>query len=125
MIAQMSRRDLMKCAGFGALSLALGGAWGRSALALGPDTEMIMAPPQSPYELPKLPYAYDALAPVLSAEIVKIHYEKHHAGYVKGLNATLNKLEAARASREAGSAPEQRIKGVRNELRKMRRTENV
>jgi Fe-Mn family superoxide dismutase len=89
----------MRCAGFGAVSLALGGALGRRALALDPDVGAVMAPPQVPYELPKLPYAYDALAPAISAEIVKIHYEKHHAGYVRGLNATLKKLEEAHAAK--------------------------
>ena len=38
------------------------------------------------YELPALPYAFSALAPFLSEEAVKLHYEKHHAGYVKRLN---------------------------------------
>lgn len=40
--------------------------------------------------LEKLPYADDALAPVVSAHTVSFHYGKHHAGYV----ATLNKLIA-------------------------------
>ena len=37
-------------------------------------------------ELEKLPYAEDALAPVISANTVSFHYGKHHAGYVKTLN---------------------------------------
>jgi Fe-Mn family superoxide dismutase len=49
------------------------------------------------YELPKLPYAYDALAPAISAEILQLHHDKHHAAYVNGLNAALQKLEDARA----------------------------
>ena len=36
-------------------------------------------------ELEKLPYAEDALAPVISANTVGFHYGKHHAGYVKTL----------------------------------------
>jgi superoxide dismutase, Fe-Mn family len=51
----------------------------------------------APYELPKLPYAFDALAPALEEKVVRTHYEKHHAAYVKGLNATLEKLQKARA----------------------------
>lgn len=51
------------------------------------------------YELPKLPYAFNALAPAIEEKIVRIHYEKHHAGYVKGLNAALKKLEEARAAK--------------------------
>ncbi|WKZ29797.1 MAG: superoxide dismutase [Candidatus Dojkabacteria bacterium] len=48
------------------------------------------------YELAPLPYAYDALAPVISEEIMKLHHDKHHAAYVNGANAALEKLEKAR-----------------------------
>jgi len=51
------------------------------------------------YVLPALPYAENALEPLYEARTVKLHHDKHHAGYVKGLNATLEKLQAAR---EAG-----------------------
>ena len=40
-------------------------------------------------ELEKLPYAEDALAPVISANTVSFHYGKHHAGYVKTLNSLI------------------------------------
>ncbi len=39
------------------------------------------------FELPALPYAEDALAPVISAETISFHYGKHHQGYVNKLNA--------------------------------------
>jgi Fe-Mn family superoxide dismutase len=52
------------------------------------------------YELPKLPYGFDALAPEIEERVLRIHYEKHHAGYVNGLNATLKKLEQARAAND-------------------------
>lgn len=48
------------------------------------------------YTQSPLPYAFDALEPVISAEIMQLHYEKHHAGYVKGANAALEKLELYR-----------------------------
>ncbi len=38
------------------------------------------------FELPKLPYAMDALAPYLSAETLEYHHGKHHAAYVNKLN---------------------------------------
>jgi Fe-Mn family superoxide dismutase len=50
------------------------------------------------YELPELPYAKDALDGFLSAEILELHHDKHHAGYVKGLNETLEKMAEARRS---------------------------
>ena len=48
------------------------------------------------YELPQLPYGYNALEPHISEEIMKLHHDKHHAGYVNGANAALEKLEKAR-----------------------------
>lgn len=48
------------------------------------------------YELPALPYKYEDLEPVISAEIMRLHHDIHHAGYVKGANAALEKLEKAR-----------------------------
>ena len=41
------------------------------------------------FELPKLPYAKDALAPYISAETIEYHYGKHHQGYVDNLNKLL------------------------------------
>lgn len=39
-----------------------------------------------PFTLPKLPYADDALAPVISAQTISFHYGKHHKAYVDKLN---------------------------------------
>jgi Fe-Mn family superoxide dismutase len=50
------------------------------------------------FELPPLPYTYDALEPAIDARTMKIHHDLHHAAYVKGLNAALSNLNAARAS---------------------------
>jgi Fe-Mn family superoxide dismutase len=41
------------------------------------------------YQLPALPYAYDALEPHIDAQTMEIHYTKHHQTYVNGLNAAL------------------------------------
>jgi len=38
------------------------------------------------HKLPELPYAKDALAPVISAETIDYHYGKHHQAYVNNLN---------------------------------------
>ena len=38
------------------------------------------------FELPKLPYAYDALEPHIDARTMEIHHSKHHNGYTNNLN---------------------------------------
>ncbi len=52
------------------------------------------------YSLPELPYAYNALEPQISEAQLRLHHDKHHAAYVNGANAILDKLEKAR---QAGS----------------------
>ena len=87
----VSRRDLMKSAGLGALALSLGGSINCLAAAEGPRKT-------GQYTLPPLPYLWGALAPAINEKVLRLHHTKHHAGYVKGLNATLKKLADARAA---------------------------
>lgn len=47
------------------------------------------------YQLPDLPYDFNALEPVISAEIMELHYSKHHKAYVTNLNAALEKYHDA------------------------------
>ncbi len=47
------------------------------------------------YELPQLPYAYNALEPYVIEEIMRLHHTKHHQAYVNGANAALEKIEKA------------------------------
>lgn len=49
----------------------------------------------TPYKLPELPYDFSDLEPVISAEIMQLHYSKHHGGYVTNLNAALEKFYEA------------------------------
>lgn len=46
------------------------------------------------FKLPELPYAYDALAPVIDEETMKLHHGKHHQTYVNGLNDALEAVGA-------------------------------
>ena len=46
------------------------------------------------YELPKLPYAYNALEPHIDAQTMEIHHTKHHQAYTNGLNTALESLSA-------------------------------
>jgi len=58
--------------------------------------------PHHRYKLPDLPYAYNALVPTISEEIMRLHHDKHHLAYVNGANAALDKLEKARQTGFAG-----------------------
>jgi superoxide dismutase, Fe-Mn family len=49
----------------------------------------------APAALPDLPYAYDALEPTISAEIMEIHHSKHHNAYVTNYNLLLPQLQEA------------------------------
>jgi len=55
------------------------------------------------YELPALPYDFNALVPVISAEIMEVHYTKHHKGYVTNLNAALEKYHEAEMKHDLAS----------------------
>jgi len=92
----MSRRTMIKSVGLGALAMAAGGQVAASQEAHGADMASIATP--VPYELPPLPYPYNALSPAIDEKIVRIHHDMHHAGYVKGLNTTLEALALARAA---------------------------
>ncbi len=48
------------------------------------------------FELPPLPYDYNALEPYMDEQTVRLHHGMHHQGYVNGYNKALEKLEEAR-----------------------------
>ena len=52
---------------------------------------------RSKHSLPDLPYDYNALEPVISAEIMQLHHSKHHQTYVNNLNVAEEKLQEAQA----------------------------
>jgi superoxide dismutase, Fe-Mn family len=49
------------------------------------------------FTLPKLPYDYNALAPYISEQQLKLHHDKHHQAYVNGANAAFEKLDKSRS----------------------------
>lgn len=52
------------------------------------------------FELPNLPYAYDALEPHIDAQTMEIHHTKHHNAYVTKLNGAIEGTDAADKSLE-------------------------
>ena len=55
------------------------------------------------HSLPDLPYDYNSLEPVISAEIMQIHHSKHHATYVNNLNIAEEKLADAVAKNDVST----------------------
>lgn len=55
------------------------------------------------FELPELPYDFSALEPVISGQIMELHYTKHHKGYVTNLNAALEKYADAESKEDLGA----------------------
>ncbi len=74
----MTRRHFLRAAGASA-----------AALTLAPLTVRAADDKAAGFTLPKLPYAYDALEPNISAEIMKLHHDAHHLAYVTNLNKAL------------------------------------
>ena len=72
------------------------------------------------YELPKLPYGYDALEPHIDQATMELHHDKHHATYVEKTNAALEKYpELAKKSIEElvtdlNTVPEEIRAAIRN-----------
>ncbi len=71
------------------------------------------------YELPKLPYAYDALEPYIDARTMEIHHTKHHQAYINNVNAALEGtalagLDVLELIQRLGEVPEEKRTAVRN-----------
>jgi Fe-Mn family superoxide dismutase len=72
------------------------------------------------FSLPPLPYAYDALAPHIDEQTMRIHHDKHHAAYVNNLNAALEGQDALLAMpiealiTDLSRVPEAKRTAVRN-----------
>src|SRR5258708_6410407 len=62
-----------------------------------------MAQEKPNYQLPDLPYEFNALEPVISAKIMELHYTKHHKGYVTNLNTALEQYHEAESKKDVAS----------------------
>ena len=75
---QVTRRQVLQSAGAGV-----------AVLALSPLPAAAQDKKAAGFQLPKLPYAFDALEPYIDAQTMEIHHDKHHAAYVANLNKAL------------------------------------
>ncbi|HTY21634.1 MAG TPA: superoxide dismutase [Desulfomonilaceae bacterium] len=90
----LSRREVIFGAGAVATLGAISSLVGSAAFAQSSKE----GAPAFMHKLPPLSYPDDALEPVIDKETVNIHYTKHFAAYVQGLNSALEQLEKARAA---------------------------
>ena len=72
-----------------------------------------------PFEVPPLPYPYDALEPHIDAETMRIHHDKHHQAYVDNANTFLEGTDLADRPvedvlRNLSSLPQDKQTPVRN-----------
>jgi Fe-Mn family superoxide dismutase len=74
-MSEMNRRQMLQTAGVAAAGLMLAGQTG--------------AAETGEFDLPRLPYAYDALEPYIDAETMHLHHDFHHRAYVDNLNKAL------------------------------------
>jgi len=72
-----------------------------------------------PFQLPELPYAYDALEPHIDEQTMRIHHTKHHQAYTDNLNkalegTTFQEQDVEEILANLGSLPDDRRTAVRN-----------
>ena len=70
------------------MALAVRASWSKVSAA-----RVSVALSRLKHSLPALPYEYNALDPAISAEIMQLHHQKHHATYVNNLNAAEEQLK--------------------------------
>ena len=86
----ITRRDMIKTIGLAAGAFTMSELGG---MAFAAGKANLQATGE--YTLPELPYDYNALEPHLTEQLLRLHHDKHHAGYVSGLNAVLKKIAGA------------------------------
>ncbi len=112
----LGRRELVKLMGVA----TIGSILVRDSNAANNNQEMQSGQGSAPFSLPPLPYAYDALEPYIDTQTMRLHHDKHHAAYVKNLNAAVSnypdlaKLPVEELVRNWTKVPEPIRQTVRN-----------
>ena len=89
----MDKRTFIKLSGMAGAGLVaaplVSGLIGCGNAPVDPGTPAAQNAAPTGFTLPELGYAHDALEPAIDRQTMKIHHERHHAGYVRKLNAAL------------------------------------
>jgi superoxide dismutase, Fe-Mn family len=107
---ELPRRDALASIGLGAAAMLsaaafTGPALGQNASPVKPTQTPVTPamlgwdPKANKYALPPLPYKSDALEPHIDAQTMLLHHDKHHQGYVEGVNKALTGLADFRAGK--------------------------
>lgn len=95
----LQRRDVLKGMGVAGAAILASRIPGVASAAAA--TMHTVGTASMPFELPALPYAFDALEPYIDALTMEIHHDRHHAAYTNNLNTALAPHEALLGGRSA------------------------
>lgn len=85
----MNRREALKTTALATAAVATFLPTAHSQQAAPKTNAPAPATGAGPFTLPPLPYAFDALEPLIDAQTMELHHDKHHAAYVANLNKAL------------------------------------
>lgn len=95
-----SRREFIKKSALLSTGIYLGTSLLHTGMASNSNTTTSLTFPEdvlntqvTPFTLPSLPYAYDALEPHIDKLTMEIHHTKHHQAYVKNLNSAIESID--------------------------------
>lgn len=115
----LNRRNVLFILGASTGAVALG-AWRSSDLLSAAWAAEAPSRGVKAFEVPPLPYAYDALEPHIDARTMRFHHDKHHTAYANELNTALEKhpklkgKTAEQLLREINSVPKDIRKAIRD-----------
>ena len=79
----MNKREFLKTGLIGAIGLV--------SIPVHARNKNLFSSGMKEFQLPELPYAYDALEPYIDKETMVLHHDKHHAGYTAKFNSAIQK----------------------------------
>lgn len=99
----MNKREFIKtgtAAGLG--TLVASNSLFASSLGFNTSKNNMLTDSSGKYILPPLAYDYNALEPYIDEQTMRLHHDKHHQGYVNGLNKATDKVKEAMSSGDYG-----------------------